>query len=59
MREIDMGFEALIQYAKEIEQIVLGTYKLQMFKWRLSGFSFDIHAEGSSIMSSLLLLVKS
>ncbi|MBP6634552.1 MAG: TetR/AcrR family transcriptional regulator [Paludibacter sp.] len=45
--------------ASQLVQIVLGTYKLQMFKWRLSGFSFDIHAEGSSIMSSLLLLVKS
>ncbi|MDX9748948.1 MAG: TetR/AcrR family transcriptional regulator [Paludibacter sp.] len=42
----------------QLVQIILGTYKLHMFKWRLSAFTFDLKAEGSKLVEALLLLIK-
>lgn len=43
---------------EHLVQIILGTYKLQMFKWRLSVFSFDLPAEGSQLVDAILRLLK-
>lgn len=45
--------------AEQLVQIILGTYKLQMFRWRLSVFSFDLKSDGSQLVEALLRLVKS
>ena len=37
--------------------IVMGTFRLQLFKWRLSGFKFDIESRGKATMLSLLTLI--
>lgn len=47
----DMATEHLIQ-------IILGTYKLQMFKWRLAVFTFNLPAEGSQLIDTILRLIK-
>lgn len=43
---------------EHLVQIILGTYKLQMFKWRLAVFSFDLPAEGSLLVDAILRLLK-
>lgn len=43
---------------EHLVQIILGTYKLQMFKWRLAVFSFDLPAEGSQLVDTILRLLK-
>jgi len=44
---------------EELIHIVMGTVRLQMFKWRVSKFEFDIVESGNKIIQSLLLLIKS
>jgi len=37
---------------------VMGTFRLQMLKWKLSNFKFDIESQGLKTMSNLLFLMK-
>jgi TetR/AcrR family transcriptional regulator, fatty acid metabolism regulator protein len=41
----------------ELIHIVMGTFRLQMFKWRVAGFSFDIMKQGDKMIRSLLTLI--
>ncbi len=43
----------------ELIHIVMGTFRLQMFKWRVSAFQFDITRNGDNMIQSLLTLIKS
>lgn len=43
----------------ELVHIVMGTFRLQMFKWRVSNFQFDITVSGNTMLQSLLQLIKS
>lgn len=43
---------------EELMHIVMGTYKLQMFKWKTTGFQFDIERAGNNMVHSLLTLIK-
>ena len=43
----------------EMMHIVMGTFKLQMFKWRIANFEFDIVRNGSNMVQSILTLIKS
>ena len=36
----------------------MGTFRLQMLKWKLSDFSFDIEAQGLKTMINLITLLK-
>ena len=45
--------------AAELASIVMGAFRLQMFQWKISGFSADIKAQGDSLINSLLTLIKS
>jgi AcrR family transcriptional regulator len=38
---------------------IMGSFRLQMLKWKLSNFSFDIEEEGMKTMTNLLTLIKS
>lgn len=42
----------------ELIGIVMGTFRLQMFKWRISGFQYDIEHSGHNMIDSLLTLIK-
>ncbi len=42
----------------ELMHIVMGTFRLQMFKWRVANFQFDISKKGDILIQSLLTLIK-
>jgi len=42
----------------EIIHIVMGTFRLQMFKWRMSHFEFDIVRNGDNLIQALLTLIR-
>lgn len=43
---------------EEIAQVVMGTIRLQMFKWRIANFEFDIIRAGNNVIQSLLSLIE-
>lgn len=43
---------------EELMHIVMGTFRLQMFKWRLADFQFDIKRQSENMMSALLTLIR-
>jgi len=42
----------------ELIHIIMGTFKLQMFKWRIANFEFDITRSGDNMVHSILMLIK-
>jgi len=42
----------------ELMHIIMGTFKLQMFKWRIANFEFDINRSGDNMVQSILTLIK-
>lgn len=42
---------------QEMMHIVMGTVRLQMYKWRRSGFEFDIKVRGNTTIQSILKLI--
>ncbi len=45
--------------AEELTHIIMGAFKLQMFKWRIANFQFDIIRIGENMIQSILTLIKS
>ncbi len=43
---------------EELIHIVMGTFKLQMFKWQLANFQYDINRIGANMLHSILTLIK-
>jgi AcrR family transcriptional regulator len=43
---------------EELMHIVMGAFKLQMFKWRIANFQFDIIRNGDNMVQSILTLIK-
>lgn len=44
--------------ADDLVHFAMGTFRLQMLKWKLSNFSFDIETQGMKTMTNLLTLLK-
>jgi len=44
---------------EELLHIVMGTFRLQMYKWRVANFEFDINRNGDKLLKSILTLIKS
>ncbi len=44
--------------ADEIVSIVLGAFRLQMYRWRVANFKFDIKKSGYKMIQSMLVLIK-
>jgi AcrR family transcriptional regulator len=44
--------------AEAITHIAMGTFRLQMYKWRMANFEFDIATEGNKMIQSLLTIIK-
>jgi AcrR family transcriptional regulator len=42
----------------ELMHIIMGTFKLQMFKWRIANFQFDIIRNGENMIQSILKLIQ-
>ena len=47
----DIDVEHLIHFT-------MGAFRLQMLKWKLANFSFDIQKKGMNTMNNLLTLIK-
>ncbi len=43
---------------EDLLPIILGSFRFQMLKWKLSGFQYDISIEGNKIIENLLLLIQ-
>ena len=43
---------------EQMVNIIIGTFRLLMFKWRVSNFSLNIIEEGTEMIDSLLILIK-
>ncbi|KAF0202956.1 MAG: TetR family transcriptional [Bacteroidetes bacterium] len=43
---------------EELVHIIMGTFKLQMFKWRIANFGFDLEGSGNKMVQSLLTIIK-
>lgn len=44
--------------SEELIHIAMGTFRLQMFKWRLANFKFDLTKNGKKTIQSLLTIIK-
>lgn len=44
--------------AEQLIQIVMGSFRMEMFKWRLSNFQFDIEIQGESMLTAIIALIK-
>lgn len=42
----------------ELIHIVMGAFRLQMYKWRIANFQFDIKRNGDNMIQSVLTLIK-
>ena len=42
----------------DVLHVTMGAIRLQMFKWRVSQFQFDIRPTGNNIVNSILTLIK-
>jgi len=42
----------------ELLHIIMGTFRLQMYKWRVANFQFDITSSGDNMIQSVLTLIK-
>lgn len=42
----------------ELIKIIIGTFRLQMFKWRVANFQFDIRKSGDKMIQSVLTLIR-
>ena len=43
---------------EDLVHIVMGSFKLQMYKWRLFNFEFDLIDSGNKMIDSILTLIK-
>jgi len=43
---------------EDLMYILMGTFRLQMFRWRLEDFQFDINEAGNKMIQSVLTLIK-
>ncbi len=43
--------------ADDLVHIIMGSFRLHMLQWRLSGYAFDLKLKGNKLMSNLLTLI--
>ncbi|NOQ73395.1 MAG: TetR family transcriptional regulator [Crocinitomix sp.] len=43
---------------EEMTHIIMGTFRLQMYKWRVSNFELDMNHVGNNLIESLLTILK-
>ena len=44
--------------AEDLTHVIMGTFRLQMFKWRTAGFEFDISNKGQQLLTSLFKIIQ-
>ncbi|WP_245549992.1 TetR/AcrR family transcriptional regulator C-terminal domain-containing protein [Haliscomenobacter hydrossis] len=58
MQGQQQGFFTNAITTEELIHIVMGSFRLQMFKWRIANFQFDLHRQGTSMLQAILTLIK-
>lgn len=58
MLGMEQGFLNNTIAPQHLVQIIMGTFRLQMFKWRVANFEFDIQSEGKEVMAALFQLIR-
>lgn len=58
MQGQQQGFFTNTITSEELIHIVMGTFRLLMFKWRIANFQFDIERQGQNILAALLTILK-
>lgn len=43
---------------EKLVHIIMGAFRLQMYKWKIANFKFDINLEGQQLLEALLILMK-
>ncbi|WP_154859291.1 TetR/AcrR family transcriptional regulator [Cyclobacterium xiamenense] len=44
--------------SEELVHVIMGSFRLQMYKWRIANFQFDILRQGKYMLEALLILLK-
>ncbi|MBV6442633.1 MAG: TetR/AcrR family transcriptional regulator [Haliscomenobacteraceae bacterium CHB4] len=52
------GFFTNAITTEEMMHIVMGSFRLQMFKWRIANFQFDIQRQGATMLHAISTLIK-
>ncbi len=52
------GFFTNTIATEELIHIIMGAFRLQMFKWRIADFQFDIERLGQNMLLALITLIK-
>lgn len=58
MQGQQQGFFTNAITSEELIHIIMGTFRLLMFKWRIANFQFDIERQGQNILAALLTILK-
>jgi hypothetical protein len=44
---------------EQLVQLVMGSFRMEMFKWRIAQFNYDIETQGESMLRAILTLITS
>lgn len=58
MQGQQQGFFTNTITTEELMHIIMGSFRLQMFKWRIANFQFDIEQQGKNMLHAMLILIK-
>lgn len=58
MQGQQQGFFTNTITTEELMHIIMGSFRLQMFKWRIANFQFDIQRQGVSMLHAISTLIK-
>jgi len=58
MQGQQQGFFTNAITTEEMMHIIMGSFRLQMFKWRIANFQFDIQRQGVSMLHAISTLIK-
>ncbi len=52
------GFFTNAITTEELIHVIMGAFRLQMFKWRIANFQFDIERQGKNMLEAIMALIK-
>ncbi len=58
MQGQQQGFFTNAITTEELTHIIMGSFRLQMFKWRIANFQFDIELQGKNMLHAISTLIK-
>jgi TetR/AcrR family transcriptional regulator, fatty acid metabolism regulator protein len=58
MQGREQGYFTNALSTEELMHVIMGSFRLQMFKWRIANFQFDIERQGKDMLNAILILIK-